>query len=137
MTGNTAVDLAISLGGVVVLALVSWMLGGWRTVRVDAANAAERLALDEPDFAAAGWMIGADGAAAAATSATGRETVLVFRIGDGLASRRFRHGAVGIERRGLTLVFRVNEPSRREVHLTASSDAQAEQWLLQLAGQRL
>lgn len=137
MTGNLLIDLAISFAGIVVLVGVSFLFGAMRSATVTDRAAAERLAFDEPDFRAGEWLIGADGKSAAALSADSAETALVFAVGDRLASRRFRHGAIGLEREGATVIFRVSEPSLPRVRLTAPDEHSAEQWVLRLAGRRL
>lgn len=82
-------------------------------------------------------MIGADGKSAAILSADGAETALIFAIGDALATRRFRHGAIGLEKHGEVIEFHLNEPSKRAVLLKAADRKAAEEWLLRLAGPRL
>ncbi len=137
MTGNLAIDLAISLAGIAVLVALSLALGAMRSAVVTLDTAAERLAFDEPDFLPREWMVGMDGKSAAALSAGGDETALVFAVGDGFASRRFRRGKVGLEKDGAAIIFRLGEPSRGTVTLAAPDEAVAAQWLLRLAGRRL
>ncbi len=133
----TLVEIAISLLGVAILVGLSWALGAMRSVTVAEDGAIDRLAFDEPDFIPGEWFIGADGKAAAACSADGHETALVFAVGDGLATRRFRHGAVSIEKSGTSLLFRMGEPSLRTVRLVAPDESTASHWVLRLAGPRL
>ena len=137
MTRETLIEIAISFMGIAILIGVSWLFGALRTATVTMAAASDRLAFDEPDFNADEWLIGADGKSAAALSSDGTETALAFAVGDGLATRRFRRGAVGLERDGNALVFRLGEPSLRTVRLSAPDEATAEQWILRLAGPRL
>lgn len=137
MTGNALIDLAISLAGVAILIGLSWLFGAMKSVVVTKETAIERLAFDEPDFKPGEWFVGADAKSAAARSADGHETALVFAVGDGLATRRFRHGAVSIEKSGTSLAFRIGEFSLRRVRLVAPDDAAAEHWILRLAGPRL
>lgn len=137
MTGNLILDLAVSLAGIVVIVAVTYALGAFKSATVSAAGASDRLAFDEPDFKVGAWLIGVDGKSAAAVSADGAETALVFAVGDGLATRRFRKGAVGLEKDGASVVFRLGEPSRRVIRLAAADPGAAEQWLLRLAGPRL
>lgn len=137
MTGNVAVDLAISLAGILVLVGVSYVLGGWRSAAVTAEAATTRLRLDEPDFDPIEWMVGTDGRCAAAVSGDRREIALVFAIGDKLASRRFRRGAVSMEKQGPAVIFRMKEPSLRMLRLVAPAETDVEGWLSRLAGPRL
>lgn len=137
MTGDPLLDLAISVGGIALLAAAFILAGATRRVTVTEANAGERLAFDEPDFSPAGWIVSGDGKAAATTSRDGRETAVVFAAGDGLVTRRFRHGAVSLEKHGTEILLMLNEPSKRRVRLVAPSDDAAEEWILRLAGPRL
>lgn len=130
-------ELTISVIGVAVLVGVSWLLGGLKTISVTQESAADRLSFDEPDFDVGEWFVGADGKAAAALAADRSEIALVFVIGDGLGTRRFRHGSVGVERHGATIHFRLNEPSLNAVRVAAGDASLAEQWVLSLAGARL
>jgi len=137
MSSDLLIEFAVSLVGVAFLVGVSWLLGGMKSVKVTGEAAADRLSFDEPDFRIGEWFVAADERAAAAISADGGETALVFSIGDGLGTRRFRHGAVGVERHGARLEFQLREPSLRVVRLTAPDERAAEQWVLRLAGARL
>ena len=133
----TLVEVAISLSGIAILIGLAWALGATRSVAVTADVAVERLAFDEPDFKPGEWFIGADGKSAAAASVDGHETAVVFAVGDGLATRRFRHGAVGIEKAGTSLLFKIGEPSLRTLRLAAPDESAAAHWVLRLAGPRL
>ncbi|MCA8889228.1 MAG: hypothetical protein KDA46_10390 [Parvularculaceae bacterium] len=128
MTGNLYLDLAISLVGVGLVVLISYFLGAWRSVKVTEAAAADRLAFDEPDFAPERWMIGVDGAVAAALAKAGGEIALVFSLGDRLVSRRLPALAVKCSARDGTLVFELGEPSKRAIRLVAASSQQAGEW---------
>lgn len=130
-------EIAVSLAGIAVLVLVSWFLGALRTAKVTQEAAAERLAFDEPDFAQGDWLVGTDGISAAAVSADGAEGALVFVIGDGLGTRRFRRGGVAVERSGAILAFKTSEPSLPKVRVSAPDEATAARWVLTLAEPRL
>lgn len=129
--------MAVSFVGIAILVALSWLLGAWRSASVTRAAAAERLAFDEPDFKVGEWFVSADGKSAAAISADGQETALVFAMGDGLVSRRFRHGSVGVRQAGAVIEFAMREPSLRAVRVTAPDEAAAARWVLSLAGPRL
>jgi len=131
------IEIAISFVGIAILIGISWALGALRTITVEEINARDRLAFDEPDFDPAAWLIGVDGRSAAALSADGLEIALVFAVGDGLATRRFRHGAVRVEKSGSSILFRIREPALRRVRLEAADDSAAAQWVLRLAGAKL
>ena len=110
------------------------MLGAWRSAAVTAAEAADRLAFDEPDLAIREWLIGADGKSAAALSADGAEIALVFALGDSLATRRLNRRQASVERRGAALRFALGELSRRAVVLTATDEPAARRWLSLVTG---
>lgn len=133
MTGNFLLDLAISIAGVIALVGLSAALGGWRSVTVTEALAADRLTLDEPDFAPAFWRISRSGEAAAAPSRDGRDIALVFRVGDCLVSRRLKREAAPLRVDGALVIFKLGEPSRRTVVLRAPDPAAAAAWLSELS----
>jgi len=130
-------ELAVSVMGVAILVGVSWLLGAMKSAKVTMEAAIDRLSFDEPDFSAGEWFVGADGKGAAVISADGRETAVVFALGDGLGTRRFRHGAMGMERHGAAIKILMNEPSLGAVNVIAPNETTAEQWILKLAGARL
>ncbi|HBK91444.1 MAG TPA: hypothetical protein DDZ68_07220 [Parvularcula sp.] len=134
MTQGLLIELVLSIAGVGLLVAVSWMLGAWRNAFVTANAAADRLAFDEPDFAAREWLVGADGKAAAARSADGAEIALVFALGDSFATRRLARRQARVEQRGAALRFALGEVSRRAVYLTAPDEAAARRWLSLLTG---
>lgn len=131
------IEIAISFVGIAILIGISWALGAMRSIAVDETNARDRLAFDEPDFVPVAWYVGADGKSAAALSEDGGEIALVFAVGDGLATRRFRHGAVSVEKSGTSILFQMREPALRQVRLDATDESVAAQWVLRLAGAQL
>lgn len=137
LTGDPLVDLGISLAGTLLLVGLSFALGAWRGVTLDAASAAERLAFDEPDFRAEAWLVGADKRAALAVDASGRDIAVVFTVGDGLATRRFPAGSKPVSREGRSLTVMLGEISKRRVTLATEGDAQAEAWAGRLSASAL
>ena len=133
----TLIEIAISLSGIAILIGLSFALGATRAVAVTEGLATDRLAFDEPDFKPGEWFVDVDGKSAAARSVDGHETAVVIAVGDGLATRRFRHGAVGIEKSGTTLLFNLGEPALRTLRLVAPDESAAVHWVLRLAGPRL
>jgi hypothetical protein len=134
MTGNTLLDLAISLAGIAVLVAISWALGALRRVGVDEAGARDRLAFDEPDFTPAQWFFGRDGRAAAALSPDGAEAAFVFANGDRLATRRLRTGSFNIAADGAAAVARIGDVTMPRIRLAAGDAATAAQWAQRLGG---
>jgi hypothetical protein len=135
MTGSLFLDLLISVGGVALLIALSWLLGGLRSVRVDETAATERLAFDEPDFAPADWLTSADGCAAAAISRDGRDAAVVFAVGDRLATRRFKAGAVAVHVDGRSVAVLLGDVSRPKIALLAPDADAANRWARRLRGE--
>jgi hypothetical protein len=133
MTGNLVLDLVISLGGVAVLVAVSGMLGGWRSLKVDEAAARDRLAFDEQDFVARDLLLSRDGKAAAALS--NEEAVFLFPLGDSLATRRTRLGAVRVAVEGASVIAALGDVSKAKLKLAAPDEATAARWAGRLKGE--
>ena len=123
MTGNAFLDLAISLTGVAALVGLAFLLGATKTLVLDEASAQERLAFDEPDFRVGEWMIDTGGRSAIALSSDGGEVVVLFVLGDGLASRRFKVGGLPVSFDGRRLRIRLDDLSKPSVDL-AVTDAE-------------
>lgn len=134
MTGNLYLDLLISFAGIAVLVGVSFALGGWRSAKVDETTARDRLAFDEPDFAVGEWLFSEDGKTAAAISADGEEVAYVFAVGDGVATRRMRKGAVPVEAAGETVTVRLGDASIGRLRLAVRDDEAAVRWAGRLGG---
>jgi hypothetical protein len=134
VTGNLVLDLLISAGGVALLVAISAILGGWRSATLTETAVRERLAFDEPDFSPAALMLGVDGRTAAAQSETG-EVALVFRVGDGLATRRFRPGAFPVAIEGGRIIVALKDPSIWRLALAAPDAQSAQAWAGRLTGQ--
>ena len=133
MTGNLALDLAISVGGIVVLVVVSYVLGGLRDAVVNEATAHARLKADEPDFTLSDIIVDTGGKTALAVSETG-EGALVFRHGDRLATRRFNAGARPVGGDGSTVVMDMGEPTLGVVRCNVGDAATAAKWVGLLSG---
>lgn len=134
MIGNVAIDLAVSLTGVVILVGVSYLLGAWKTVIVDDTTAAERLRFDEPDFAPENWLVDSQGRAALASNAAG-ETALVFRKGDALASRRLKPGEGRVDRDDALLRVKLAGDHTMSAIVFDAGDAEtADVWARKIAG---
>lgn len=134
MTGDLAIDLAISLAGIALMVGVSFLIGAWRSAPVSEAAARERLAFDEPDFKAHRWIISRDGKAAAAVSGGGEEAAFVFSHGDRLATRRLPRGAFKVRREGGEVVAELADPSKPKLRLIARNSEEAADWAGGLGG---
>lgn len=131
MTKGLLIELGLSLVGVAVLVGVSYLAGAWRDAALTIEAAAERLRFDEPDFRPGAWLLGADAKSAAALSADENEVAVVFVLGDGLATRRLKRARVVQD--GKSIIFVLNEPSRKAVPVAAKDEAEARRWLSSLA----
>jgi hypothetical protein len=134
MTGSVLLDLLISAGLVLLLIALSWRLGALKSVAVDEASATARLAFDEPDFDAAEWLIDRGASSAIALSRGGEEFALVFALGDGLATRRFKTGALGVAADGLRIVTALRDPSKWRLVIEAPDADVAARWAARLEG---
>jgi len=108
VTGNLLIDSAISLAGIVVLVLLIRLLFAGRPAPVDAVNAGERLAFDEPDFEVRSWAVDKGGRAALAIAANG-EAALIARVGGDLVTRRFRSSSADIVSDGDRLIIGLSD----------------------------
>lgn len=122
MTGSLALDTAISLGAIALMALVAWVAFRASPPPVDEARARDRLALEEPDFAPAAILVGEDGAAAVAADASG-EGAVVVRIGADLATRRFTRETARIETGPDALIIRLREFGHRTIEIRSDGAA--------------
>ncbi|MEL6360740.1 MAG: hypothetical protein AAFR21_06610 [Pseudomonadota bacterium] len=93
MTGNLYLDLLISLGGIGFVVGLAALLGAGEPILVTEENARDRVAFDEPDFIADNWFVDTRGKGALGIGkgigGEAAEAVVVFRLGDRLATRRF------------------------------------------------
>jgi hypothetical protein len=81
-------DLAIPIGGIALILLVVWALGGLRDARLgDEAALRRRIARDHPEFAVAQIMTDRDGRSALVFERSGRRALLLFSLGDKVGAR--------------------------------------------------
>lgn len=125
MTGDPILDLVVSLAGVGALVGLAFLLGATKTLVVDEAAARERLAFDEPDFCPGDWLIDGRGRSAVSLSADRAEAAVVFGVGDGLATRRFRIGGAPTAFDGRRLVIRLDDISKSLVAVDTKGDSHA------------
>lgn len=134
MTGNLLLDLAVSAAVTAALVVLSFLLGAWRSVRVDEGRMRDRLAFDEPDFRPGAFLIGIDGKAAAALDEAGGEGALVFALGDGLATRRFKLGALAAKSENGAVMVTLRDLSKWRVRIAAPNAEAAAVWAGKLGG---
>lgn len=126
MTGNLFVDLLVSAGGILLLVGLSWSLGGWNNRVITLASARNRLKTDEPDFTAEDWLVSVDGRAALALGTL--EIVLIFSIGDKMASRRAARSSLYWDRETELINIKLDDPTVPLVGLRAGSTDIAAEW---------
>lgn len=128
MTGNLLIDTLISIAAIAVMVAIARLLFPPPAAKVTEASATERLALDEPDFAAQSWLIDREGRAALAQSAAG-DFVLIKKLGLDLVTRRFRAGAVAAVADENTLVLGLGDTTLPKVVISTDDAAH---WALKL-----
>jgi hypothetical protein len=81
-------DLAIPIGGIALILLVVWALGGLRDASLgDEAALVRHIALDYPDFAVGRITMGRDSRSALVFERGGRRALLLFSLGDKVGAR--------------------------------------------------
>jgi len=84
-------ELAIPVGGIALIVLVVWLLGGMRTASLgDEAAARARIALDHPEIAIADLVMARDRLSALGFAGDGAGLVAVVAVGDRAAVRVLR-----------------------------------------------
>ncbi|MEL6213647.1 MAG: hypothetical protein AAFY22_02935 [Pseudomonadota bacterium] len=130
MTGNIAIDTAISLAGIAFLLALCRALLGRRDAAVTRESASARLEFDEPNFVVSAWLIDARNRAAAAL---GRgEACFVFAMGDKLASRRATSFDVSFSGEEVRVILKAD--TVRPLVLTAETGEEAAEWARRLRG---
>lgn len=129
MTGNTLIDLAISISGVILLVGLARFVFGERKVAFDEATLAKRLAFDEPDFEPIDWLIGSAGAIAINDKG---EAALIKPLGDDLVTRRLRRQDLHISRENSTLIVQGPDHTFSGMAVAAADETEAQLWLVRL-----
>ena len=132
MTGNLYLDFAISLAGVAFIVGVSWLLGGFRTARVDEASLRERAAIDEPDFVIERVFVDDDGKAGVALSDS--EMFVISVVGDGFTTRRAALSALEAKRDGKSVLLILRGAGVSPVRLKLEGQSGAAETLCAAAG---
>ena len=135
MTGNVLIDLAISFIGIAILVGLARLVfpnAGAGVLNEPAVR--DRIAFDEPDFEIAELLLDEARGVAIGAGADG-DIVLVKKAGDGLATRRARHGNLPCLRNGSRLILTVPDHTFRGFAFDAASDAEAQQWAVRIAGE--
>lgn len=128
MTGNLLIDTLISIAAIAVMVAIARLLFPPPAASVTEASATERLALDEPDFAAQAWLIDRQGCAALAQGAAG-DFVLIKKLGLDLVTRRFRAGAVSVAAEKNALILGLGDTTLPKVVISTDDAAH---WALKL-----
>jgi hypothetical protein len=128
MSGDELAQLGLAVAVTLALIGVSALFGAWRSIRIDGPAARDRLAFDEPDFTIDDMMVGIDGRSAVAVDRGKGEGAVVFALGDSLATRRFRLGALGAAAESTRLRISLHDVSRREVDVLAPDVESAAEW---------
>lgn len=121
-------DLAIPLGGVVLIILVVWALGGVRTASLGDEEAVRRmLARDHPDFALGEVIVGRDVRSALGFDAQGERLALLHSVGDNVAARLLWPDELRTSRvQGGDLMLALADFGARPIRLRLGDAAKAE-----------
>ncbi len=134
MSGDDLLQLGVAAGVTLALIGISALLGAWRSIKIDEQSARDRITFDEPDFRIDALLIGTDGRSAVALDEARGEGVLVFALGDGLATRRFRLGAIDAVAVSTRLKVTLRDVSKWRVEIIAPGAGAAEEWARRIAG---
>jgi len=134
MSGDELLQLGVGVAVTLALIGISALLGAWRSVKVSEASARDRLAFDEPDFSIDALMVGADGRSAVALDESKGEGAVVFALGDGLATRRFKIGALDAASDSARLMVTLRDISKWRVDVIAPGVGVAEEWARRIKG---
>lgn len=127
MTGNLFIDSAISVVAIAIMVLAARLAFGRPSGIVTLAAAQDRLAFDEPDFAAIDWLVDADAKAALARNEKG-ELALLFARGDDIVSRRFPPGALKTGLDGNQLVVSQSDHVTPKIVMQLDDGGNASGW---------
>ncbi len=133
MTGNVAIELAISIGGIALLLVLIWRTFPSVPVTLTPTKLQDFLAHQEPGLVIAQWLLDPAGDRALGVSDSGQLIVIDGSGGD-LVHRLFdRADAREVLLSGNLITFHVNDPFFRKIKLTASSEDEAAHWARRLS----
>ncbi len=121
-------DLILPVGGIALIALVVWLVGGLRNASIDDTDAVRRqLALDHPEFEPGELRLAADKRSALIIDRAERRSAVLFALGDRVTIRIVAPGDLaGVAARGGDVVLTLTDLGARRLILRLG-DAEAAQ----------
>ncbi len=121
-------DLILPVGGIALIVLVVWLVGGLRNASIDSADAVcRRLALDHPEFEPGELRLAADKRSALILDRSERRSAVLFALGDRVTVRIVAPGDLAyVAARGGDLVLTLTDLGARRLILRLG-DAEAAQ----------
>ena len=127
-------DLILPVGGIALIVLVVWLVGGLRSASIEDADAIRRyLALDHPEFEAGELRLAADKRSALILDRGERRSAVLFALGDRVTVRIVAPGDLaGVGARGDDLVLTLTDLGARRLILRLGDAEAAQAWAARL-----
>ncbi len=127
-------DLILPVGGIALIVLVVWLVGGLRNASIGDAEVVRRqLALDHPEFAPGELRLAADKRSALILDCSERRSAVLFALGDRVTVRIVAPGDLaGVGARGGDLVLTLTDLGARRLILRLGDAEAAQAWAARL-----
>jgi len=127
-------DLILPVGGIALIVLVVWLVGGLRNASIDGADAVcRRLALDHPEFEPGELRLAADKRSALILDRSERRSAVLFALGDRVTVRIVAPGDLAyVAARGGDLVLTLTDLGARRLILRLGDAEAAQAWAARL-----
>ena len=127
-------DLILPVGGIALIVLVVWLVGGLRSASIDDADTVRRyLALDHPEFEPGELRLAADKRSALILDRGERRSAVLFALGDRVTVRIVAPGDLaGVAARGGDLVLTLTDLGARRFILRLGDAEAAQAWAARL-----
>jgi len=127
-------DLILPVGGIALIVLVVWLVGGLRNASIDDTDAVRRqLALDHPEFEPGELRLAADKRSALILDRSERRSAVLFALGDRVTVRIVAPGDLaGVGACGGDLVLTLTDLGARRLILRLGDAEAAQVWAARL-----
>ncbi len=127
-------DLILPVGGIALIVLVVWLVGGLRRASINDADAVRRhLALDHPEFEPGELRLAADKRSALIIDRAERRSAVLFALGDRVTIRIVAPGDLaGVAARGGDVVLTLTDLGARRLILRLGDAEAAQAWAARL-----
>jgi len=127
-------DLILPVGGIALIVLVVWLVGGLRSASIDDADTVRRyLALDHPEFEPGELRLAADKRSALILDRSERRSAVLFALGDRVTVRIVAPGDLaGVGACGGDLVLTLTDLGARRLILRLGDAEAAQVWAARL-----